>query len=206
MLIFNLRMINGTADDAIVLRNCLAEWDDCFENFNPSLVVNVDELYGHIDETDTMDELAVLIAKALPNSTFTISGCVDTSEKGGEIMDFLIEYQSKKLISKHSCWYLRLDADFDEYAEFAEIHGNKYTEAQFEIFREKDHFILDSGYGDCVNKVPLEYENEIDLNRQNICPVCGESLHLGVPVCEDKTGKQYHIWCAEAVGIDAEII
>lgn len=211
MLIFTINL-NGTDDDALVLKDCLTEWDDSFEDDDPSLEVIVDELYGHLDAMDEVEELAVSIAKALPGSEFTIKGCIDTSEKAGEFMDFLIEYKNNTLVSKNSCWYVDMFAtDFDEYADFADHYSDengepRFTEEQYEAFKTGEYFILESGEGDCVQEVPLEYESVIDLDRQEICPVCGESLYQGVPICEDAEGIKYHIWCAEESGKETTMI
>ena len=101
--------------------------------------------------------------------------------------------------------------DFDEYEDFAENYQDKkgnprYTKEQFEAFRKTQHYILKSGTGACVPEVPLEYEKEFAVERQAVCPICGEVLHQGVPVCKDKAGMQYHIWCAEDAKIEFEII
>ena len=212
MLDFNIRVTSGTDNDAVVLQKCLAEWDDFFEGDSPSLFVEGEDLYGHTDDMDEMDNLAISIAKALPASDFLISGRINTSEKAGEYMNFLIEYKDKRLLSKHSSWYVYMWADdFDEYEDFAENYQDKkgkprYTKEQFEAFQKTQHFVLESGGGACVPEVPLEYEKELDVDRQAVCPICREALHQGVPVCEDKTGKQYHIWCAEEAKIEAQII
>ena len=159
MLIFTINL-NGTDDDALVLKDCLAEWDDSFEDEDPSLEVVVDEFYGN-DDTDEVEELAVSIANALPDSEFTIKGYIDTSESAGEYMDFLIEYKNNTLVSKSSCWYVYMHAnDFDNYADFAEHYSDengdpRFDEEQYEAFKVGEYFILESGEGDCVDKVPF---------------------------------------------------
>ena len=212
MLDFNIRVTSGTDNDAVALKNCLVEWDDVFEEESPSLCIEVEDLYGHADDMDEMDKLAISIAKALPASEFLVYGRIDTSESAGEYMDFSIEYKNQKLISKHSSWYVYMWADdFAEYEDFAENYQDKkgkprYTKEQFEAFRKTQHFVLKSGAGACVPQVPLEYERELDVERQAVCPICGEALHQGVPICKDKTGMQYHIWCAEDAQLKVEII
>ena len=172
MLVFNIRVANGSDEDAEVLMECLAEWDESFEDDETSLEVDVDELYGHADDMCEPEDLAVSIANALPNSEFVISGCIDTSERAGEYMDFVIEYKNNKLVSKSSCWYVYMSAmDFDEYKDFAEeyVDNNgepRFTEEQFEAFKQNTYFILNSGEGDCVQEVPLESEYEIDLEQE----------------------------------------
>lgn len=211
MLVFTINL-TGTDADALTLKDCLTEWDDSFEDLEASLEVTVDELYDHIDAVDEMESLAVSIAEVLPENEFTIKGYIDTSELAGEYMDFLITYENHTLVSKHSCWYIYMyAADFDEYEDFAKYFQGKngeprFTEEQFEAFRHGEYFILNSGDGDCVEEVPLAYESVIDLNRQEACPVCGESLYKGVPVCEDAEGIKYHIWCAEKAGKETEIV
>ena len=206
MYSFKIKIISENQQDAHILQKCLVEWNKEFEGESPALEITVEELYGEFDDVSEIDNLACSIANALPNVEFIIDGCVDTSELSGEMMSFLIEYKNKKLISKRSDWYIYLDTDFDDYAEFAEFYEDRFTEEQFEMFQKKEYFILGSGNGDCVSKIPMEYEHEIDLNRQSICPVCGEMLNIGLPICEDKSGKQYHIWCAEDAKIEVKII
>ena len=171
MLFFTIEMIKGTENDAEVLQECMAEWDACFEEDEPSLIVEVDELYGHIDDIDEVEGLAASIAEDLPDSEFTMKGCIDTSELAGEYMDFVIEYKNNKLISKSSCWYVQMFAeDFDEYEDFAESYADengepRFTEEQFEMFKEGEYFLLDSGDGDCVAEVPLDYVTEINMDE-----------------------------------------
>ena len=90
MLDFNIRVTSGTDNDAVALKNCLVEWDDVFEEESPSLCIEVEDLYGHADDMDEMDKLAISIAKALPASEFLVYGRIDTSESAGEDMDFSI--------------------------------------------------------------------------------------------------------------------
>lgn len=171
MLIFNVTL-NGNDDDAQVLQDCLADWDDAFEDDEPSLEVEVDDLglYGH-DDICEVEELAEDIANALPDSSFTITGYIDTSELGGEYMDFLIEYSNHTLVSKNSGWYIYMHAnDFDTYDDFAEAYTDedgqpRFTEEQYEEFKTGEYFILESGDGDCVSKVPLKYETTTELDN-----------------------------------------
>ncbi len=100
MLFFTLNL-SGTDEDASVLHDCLTEWDDCFEDDEPSSEVIVDDgdegLYHH-DDIGEVQDLAISIAEALSYSEFTIKGYIDTSESASEFMDFLITYKNNTLV------------------------------------------------------------------------------------------------------------
>lgn len=205
MLNFKIHL-DGNKENAKVLDSCIAGFDEWFEeNENPSVDVELEEIYGH-DSLDDIEELAINIANALPNNSFIIEGCIDTSESAGEYMNFQVEYKNKKLISKNSGWYLHMyPDDFENYDSFLEYYP-KFSEEEFEKFRHDDYYILDSGNGEFVKEIPLSYQHELALDRQSVCPICGEDLHQGVPVCQDAKGIQYHIWCAEEAGIKGELV
>ena len=211
MLFFKINH-KGGAEEAVKLKECLVDFDQCFEDEEPSNEINVEELYGHIDATDELVNLAVDIAKSIPDSDFSIEGCIDCSERSGEFQDFLIEYTNGKLIEKHSCWYVEMFAeDFESFEEFSEEYVDengdpRFSEEQFEDFRNEKFYILESGDGDCVKEVPLDYAREVSLDEQMICPVCGEALMQGVPICVDSDGVKYHIWCSEQSGKETTIL
>lgn len=211
MLIFQIHH-KGGEEEAVKLKDCLINFDDSFKDDEPSTEIDVEELYGHIDATDELVKLAVNIAKSIPESNFSIEGCIDCSERSGEYQDFLIEYTDGKLIEKHSCWYIEMFAeDFESFEEFCEEYVNenndpRFTEEQFEDFKKEQYYILESGDGDCVKEVPLDYVCEVSLEEQMICPVCGETLMQGVPICVDSDGVKYHIWCSEQSGKETTII
>ena len=171
MLHFNIHMPNGTEKDAEVLKDCLVEWDEVFEDDDPSLEIEVRELYDHSDDVEDLEKLAISIAENLPGSEFTIDGCIDTSEDNGEYQDFLIAYSQNKLTTRHSCWYIQMYAeDFEDYDDFADEYQDedgepRFTEEQYEAFKEGTYYILDSGEGDCVPEVPLDTVYKVDLKK-----------------------------------------
>ena len=117
------------------------------------------------------EELAQVMAKAAPSLTFTIDGCVDTSESAGEYMNFSISYCDGKITVASSCWYIYFYGyDYEDYEEFCEEFlddedNPRYTEEEFDEFCDSDEdlFVLDSGNGDIVSAVPLNNVREIIL-------------------------------------------
>ena len=117
------------------------------------------------------EELAQVMAKAAPSLTFTIDGCVDTSESAGEYMNFSISYCDGKITVASSCWYIYFYGDdYEDYEEFCEEFlddedNPRYTEEEFDEFCDSDEelFVLDSGNGDIVSAVPLDNVREIIL-------------------------------------------
>ncbi|WP_407383919.1 hypothetical protein [Ruminococcus sp.] len=84
------------------------------------------------------EELAQVMAETAPNLTFTIDGCVDTSESAGEYMDFSISYRDGKITAASSCWYIYFYGDdYEDYEEFCEEFlddedNPRFTEEEFE--------------------------------------------------------------------------
>lgn len=114
-----------------------------------------------ISDTDTIVRngeirvLAIDMAKAAPNAAFTIQGSRDTSESSGEYEDFLFEYKDGKLSECYSCLYIPLEADeYDSYEDFCDRFDG-FSEEDFCFFQTVPHYVLDSGHGEVVAKVPL---------------------------------------------------
>lgn len=100
-------------------------------------------------------ELAIDMAKAAPNAGFSIRGTTDTSESSGEYQDFLFEYKDGKISECCSCWYIPLEADeYDSYEDFCDRFDG-FSEEDFNLFQTEPHYVLDSGHGEVVAKVPL---------------------------------------------------
>lgn len=158
---------------------------------------------------EDITELAVKIAKAAPNISFSIDGTVDASESAGEYMDFRFSFADGNLTRQTSCWYLTIAAEeYDSYEEFCEVYED-YSEEQFIEFCECPHYVLDSGDGEIVTNVPLcapekipvveskdedyqdwelessdffdEEGNVIKKTVECVCD-CGETVKINIPV------------------------
>lgn len=135
--------------------------------------IEITESYKIVWDFD-IKNLAVKIAKATPEVCFLLGGTIDTSESGGEYMDFLFTYKDLHLYSQLSCWYRQLFAnEFENYKEFSEVFDG-YTEEDFEKYRQKVYYVLDSGYGNVVEKVILNEPTEIPIRDGVYCVECGK--------------------------------
>ena len=125
--------------------------------------IPIEETYRFVWVED-IAELARQVVKTVPAlAGLTISGTVDTSESAGEYMDFYIQYEAGSLTVQSSCWYVILDAEeYADYEEFSEEFED-YSEEDFAELRQCPHYILDSGEGELVTKVPLGEKQEIPL-------------------------------------------
>lgn len=171
---------NATAVVAAAFHDESLRGKDCIE---------IEETYQFVWVWDVV-KLAESMVKNSPNlSLLTISGTVDTSESCGEYMNFLIKYENSTLTVQSSCWYLSLYADdFDDYEEFSEAFD--YSEEEYEEFRQCPHYILDSGNGDIVTKVPLDDPEVIDLDVTDVY-IKPEAAELSpVPVCRCECGTE----------------
>lgn len=114
---------------------------------------------GACDSGDLIDaynddcalEFAIRIIQASPDVEFVMTSTVDTSEQAGEYMDYEFKYSNHVLEYRSSDWYVY----YEEYM-LNQIRNHKYTDEDKERFKEGNWFILESGYGEVVNKVPLD--------------------------------------------------
>lgn len=88
------------------------DYYDCNHDFNLSIVndrINISGLYGETMDDFDSDQIyffACHLAKdKYPDNKFTISGCIDDSECGGEYSDFEIKYDGNKVSCFSSSWY-----------------------------------------------------------------------------------------------------
>ena len=116
--------------------------------------INVYESYQYV-WSDDLAKLAFQFIDEVPSLPFTIEAVIDASESAGEYQNVQFEYKDGRLLMRQSCWYLKMYAnDYDSFEAFQEEEPG-YTEEEFERFRAKQHFILDSGSGPTVDVVPL---------------------------------------------------
>lgn len=130
----------------------------------------VQEEYFDVEETRScvwLEDILALaneIAYIVPDLLFSFSGHIeDSSEKAGDLMDFEITYQNKKLVSRSTSWYICIYMDeIDDYEAFCKTlcdqYGKpRYSEEEYEGFREcaNEWFVLDSGQGEFSSNVPM---------------------------------------------------
>ncbi len=127
-------------------------------------LIDVDECYEVVWLWD-IEEFAARMANKFPELSFTMQGVVDTSESAGELMDFVIKNQDGKLTTQSSCWYLEVYSD-GHLEDFLSRCRTEITEEEKERFLkgELPLFVLDSGDGDIVTKVPLSEPEEITFD------------------------------------------
>lgn len=142
------------------------EFED-FEEEDGSLFI--EENYGVV-WLDDLERMAIEMAKAAEDSSFTMRGRVDCAENSGEIMDFEIHYISHKIIVKNSGWFCEFfvdeDMSFEEFCEEYGIHESQGTEEKFPKAKQSEEgaiYVLDSGQGEIVSKVELSNVHEIKI-------------------------------------------
>ena len=141
--------------------------DDSFAGEKEIFVEDVDVDYVHVEE---IEEFAIELAKAVPDVAFSIDGTVDASEGAGEYMDFLISYKDGKLTSRETEWYITFfGPNYETYEEFCEAYRDgqgkpRYSEEEYQQFLQGEWFVLNSGFGEIVAKVPLDDPIVIDLD------------------------------------------
>ena len=124
-------------------------------------IIDIDEDASSVELSELTKSIAVKLAEALPELGFSMKGVIDTSEEAGEYMDFLIEYRDGVLTEKSSDWYVILHADdYEDYDDFCEAYCDddgepRFSEEAYEAFQTGEWYLLDSGYGDAVQQVPL---------------------------------------------------
>jgi len=84
-----------------------------------------------------------------------------------------------------------MDADdFDDYEDFCDAYGDRYTEEEFMEMRGAAHYILDSGDGDVVTEVPFDEPEVIDLDATVVYISKDIASQPPVPVCTCECGAQ----------------
>lgn len=164
--------IIGNDDDKTAIMDVISCKLKDNDKFDEDGVMEVEQTYDVVWLED-IQTLAAEMAKAAKECEFTIEGVVDTSESGGEYMDFKIQYKEGKLTSDSSCWYIEDSTDTygDNYETYCE--EKEYEEGEEPITQEefddiiKKHsgyfFILDRWKGTVALEVPLTKHEIISL-------------------------------------------
>ena len=127
--------------------------------------IEICETY-ELTSVDDVSRLAMKMAEASPNASFTISGVVDTSESAGEYMNFKMDYSNQELRILASDWYLCSDVQENmSYEEYCDEYDSDYSEEDFEKLKQ-GWFIIESRGGDTVvETVPLNHFELIVLRK-----------------------------------------
>lgn len=158
----------GTQADINTATVILAE---VFENdsFKGMISISIEESYKVV-WVEQLTSLAKRIVRAAPELTnLKIEGYTD-SDGDGTVMDFLIQYQQRKLTVAATDWYSMLESQYFDYDEFCEDFCGEdgeplYSEEEFEQFTASDwpYFVVgECGEEKIVDEVPFAEPKEID--------------------------------------------
>lgn len=138
------------------------------EAFDEGAEIEIEETYKCVD-IDEITELAINMAKAAPDSSFEMSGVIDTSESAGEFMDFAFAYKSGAITRQSSDWYMETCIeDYDSYEDFIdewEDEVGDLSEERFEALKDKNEFVFFVETRDGIvimSEVPLSHVDTID--------------------------------------------
>ena len=92
---------------------------------------------------EDITELVKTLAQIENDSWIVAEGSVDSSELGGEYMDFEIQYADGEIEEKTTEWYCDLDAEQFDYEDFCDEFGD-YSEEQYEEFCRYPHYLLEN--------------------------------------------------------------
>lgn len=169
-------------------------WDSYGNSSWDKEIYSIEDTYNFVFLEEIRD-LMIAISRFDPTVEIDIEGYIDTSESAGEYMDFNMHYENNVLTVNYSDWYLWLGYSYENYEEFCEEFGDKYTEEQFKGFMESDHYIVD--YDNIVPKVELKNSYVVnigdgyDVNKLNsiTSSLCEIQAHCNI-IKENKTNEE----------------
>ena len=210
MLFYKINL-EGAENEIKRMIEILSEYDDRFEDVE---IANEYDFTQDEKPNICFVEEVELIAQALtskvPAAKFIISGTVENHDY---YMDFVLEYDTKKLTKRISEWYISYYIckfnykDYEEFCHRTDL-GDRVSQEQFNewLQEECEIAVINNGEGPVFKKAPLSNPYELSTQELGKCPVCGEQLDHVTPIIKASSGKMYHIWCAERAGIEGEMV
>lgn len=104
--------------------------------FEVSNSFEINHTYDCVFE-DEIEDLVESMAKAAPDTIFTVEGTIDTSETAGEYKDFRFELNNGKLTGQFSDWYVEdYMENFEDYEDFIQFSDfEDITEEEYNKFK-----------------------------------------------------------------------